>query len=134
MISQHAALIYTMVMSAAVDRNMEDAEFKEIGRMVRQLPAFATYDQNKIVETAQECAVLMTRRDALDHTLGLIANALNPQLRETAYLLACETIAIDGGFAFEEMRFLQKLRHALRIDRLVAVALERATMARFATA
>jgi hypothetical protein len=39
-ISHHAALIYTMVMVSAADRNMTDAELRMIGEITRGLPVF----------------------------------------------------------------------------------------------
>ena len=63
MISSHAAIIYTLVMVSAADRDMKTAELSQIGRFVTQLPAFADYDASKIVETAQECAVMLQVED-----------------------------------------------------------------------
>ena len=133
MISPHAAIIYTLVMVSAADREMKAAELAQIGRFVTQLPAFADYDANKIVETAQECAVMLQVENGLDRTLALVAAALPGALRETAYLLACEVAAIDDRIPLEEMRMLQKIRQALDLDRLTSAALERATQARLAT-
>jgi len=133
MISPHAALIYTLVMVSASDREMKTAELGQIGRYVTQLPAFAGYDPNKIVETAQECAVMLQVDDGLERTLAQVAAALPQHLRETAYLLACELAAVDGRVPLEEARMIEKLRHAFHLDRLVTAALERAVMARLAT-
>jgi tellurite resistance protein len=132
-ISPHAAIIYTLVMVAAADREMKSVELTQIGRFVTQLPAFARYDARKIVETAQECAVMLQVDNGLDRTLALVAAALPKPLRETAYLLACEVAAIDDRIPLEEMRMLQKIRQALDLDRLTSAALERATEARLAT-
>ena len=41
MIDHQAALIYTMVLVSAADRNMSDAEMRIIGDNVRDLPVFA---------------------------------------------------------------------------------------------
>ena len=133
-ISQHAALIYTMVLASAVDGRMPTNELGLIGRLVRQLPIFAGFDMEKLTETAQECAVILQMANGLDRVLALIAEALPPNLRETAYLVACEIAAADRRLPFEEMRLLQKLRQALELDRLIAGAIERATTVRLAIA
>ena len=133
-ISQHAALIYTMVLASAVDGRMPTNELGLIGRLVRQLPIFADFDMEKLTETAQECAVILQTANGLDRVLALIAEALPPNLRETAYLVACEIAAADRRLPFEEMRLLQKLRQALELDRLIAGAIERATTVRLAIA
>ncbi|HSE77542.1 MAG TPA: tellurite resistance TerB family protein [Alphaproteobacteria bacterium] len=133
-ISQHAALIYTMVLASAVDGRMPANELGLIGRLVRQLPIFADFDMEKLTETAQECAVILQTANGLDRVLALIAEALPANLRETAYLVACEIAAADRRLPFEEMRLLQKLRQALELDRLIAGAIERATTVRLAIA
>ena len=133
MISHHAALIYTMVIAAAVDGDMKDAEFALIGRLTAELPAFAGYDRNKLPETAQECAVILQTDNGLERLVNLIAEALPRHLRETAYLLACETMDVDHQIDSDEMALLDLIRRRLEIDRLAAAAIERATTARFAT-
>ncbi|MGZ9035000.1 MAG: tellurite resistance TerB family protein, partial [Rhodospirillales bacterium] len=65
--------------------------------------------------------------------LGQIEAALPAKLRETAYALACDVAAADGRVDREELRMLEIIRDRLAVDRLVAVAIERAAGARFAT-
>ncbi len=132
MISHHAALIYIMVIVAAVDRQMKDSELHLIGDRTKDLPIFAGYDRQKLIETSQECAVILNTKDGLDHVLSLAAQALPPHLRETAYLLACETSAIDRKVPYLESVLLERVRKALGVDRLAAAAMERATVARLA--
>ncbi|MBI3709188.1 MAG: tellurite resistance TerB family protein [Proteobacteria bacterium] len=131
-ISHHAALIYTMVMAAAVDRDMKDIELGQIGRLVKSLPAFLGYDVGQLTDTAKECAVILSTNDGLNRILAMIAEALPHQLRETAYLLACEIAAIDRRVSFEEIQLLHMIRKALHVDPLAAAAVERATVARLA--
>lgn len=133
MLDKHAALIHTMVLLSAVDRRMSDTELGLIGRLVKYLPVFRDFDIEKLPETAQGCAVILQMDDGLDRELDLIAGALSPHLRETAYALACEVAAIDRRVPFEEQRLLERLRRAFKIDPLVSRAIERATIARLAT-
>jgi tellurite resistance protein len=134
MIDHHAALIYTMVLVSASDNNMTDAEMRIIGDNVRDLPAFAGYDHDKLTETLGECAALLGGADGLEETFTRIKAALPARLRETAYALACDVVAADGEASQEELRVLEMIRHRLAIDRLVAAAIERGTRARFMTA
>lgn len=134
MISVPQALIYTMVVISASDRDMKNIELARIGEIVRSLPAFAGFDPRKVPEVAQESAVIVQTANGLDRILAMIAEALSDPLRETAYLLACEIAAADARYPVEEFRLLQKLRHALGLDRLVTAAFERATLARYAQA
>jgi tellurite resistance protein len=134
MINHQAALIYTMVLVSAADRNMSDAELRIIGDNVRDLPVFADYDRGKLTQTLDECAQLLDRENGLDEAFGKIKAALPAKLRETAYALACDVVAADGEASQEELRVLELIRHRLNVDRLIAAAIERGTRARFMTA
>ena len=133
MISHHAALIYTMVLVSAADRDMSDAELRAIGRIVDTLPVFRDYDGNLLPNTTAACAELLDDDEGLDKALELIAAALPPRLKETAYALACEVAAADGSIRQEQLRLLQMLRHVLGLDRLVTAAIERGVRARYVT-
>lgn len=132
-ISPHQALIYAMVLVAGSDRDLTDKELKLIGRKVRQLPVFESFDENDLPDVAQECAVIVQLKDGVDRALNLIVASLPNHLREACYLCATEVAAIDGRVPAEELRILQRLRVAMGLDRLVTAAIERATQARLAT-
>lgn len=132
-IDHHRALIFTMVLVAAAEGEITDTELETIGRLVRYLPVFAEFDHAHLTTVGRECADLLRRDDGLDVALGMIAAALPEQLRETAYAFACDVAAADARLADEELHLLQLLRSRLRIDSLVASAIERATRARHAT-
>lgn len=129
-LDHHAALIHTMVLVSAAEGRMSDRELDVMGRIVRYLPVFARFDPERIIEVGGACAELLEREDGLDLALGAIAEALPAPLRETAYALAVEVAAADGSPAEAELRMLELIRHKLHIDRLVAVAIERAAQAR----
>ncbi len=132
MISHHAALIYTMVLVSAADRDMTDAELRTIGQIVNSLPAFTDYDSNLLPATTAACAELLDDDHGLDKAFELITAALSPKLRETAYALACEVAASGGPVPQEQIRLLQLLRHALGLDRLITAGIERGVRARYA--
>jgi tellurite resistance protein len=134
MIDHQDALIYTMVLVSAADRNMTDAEMRIIGDNVRDLPAFAGYDHDKLTNTLGECAALLGQENGLEEILKRIKEALPTRLRETAYAMACDVVAADGEASQEELRALELIRDRLKIDRLIAAAIERGTRARFMTA
>lgn len=132
-ISPHAALIYVMVIVAASDGNMSEPELHTIGGLVKTLPAFHGYDENRLLQTARECADILQEEEGLDALFGLIKNALPEHLRETAYWLALEVALSDAGVRLEEVRVIELIRRALGLERLVAAALERGARARFQT-
>ena len=133
-ISHHAALIYTMVMVSAVDRDMTDNEMRMIGQIVNFLPIFDDYEKSLLPTTAAACADLLDSNDGLENVFALIKEALPPRLRETAYALACEVAAADSTIRQEELRLLEMTRDRLGIERLVAAAIERGARARFVRA
>jgi len=133
-IDHHSALIYTMIVVAASDRNLRDSELRRIGDIVRALPAFADFDENELPTVARQCAALLADGDGLNTVLTIIAQALPPRLRETAFALACEIAVLDHRLGREELRIMELLRERLGLDRLVAAAIERGCRARHATA
>ncbi len=130
MINHHSALIYTMVLASAADRDMTDSEVRRIGEIVSRLPVFEDFDVETLTDTAAECAGLLDADDGLDTVLQVIREALPRKLRETGYAVACEIVAADGTANREELRLLELLGQSLEIDRLSAAAIERGARAR----
>ena len=131
-IDQHTALIFTIVLVAAAEGDMTDAELDVIGRQVRYLPIFRDFQHDRLPEVGRQCVELLRREDGLDLAIEMVAEALPLRLRETAYALACDVAAADGTLAAEEVNLLDLLRQGLGLDRLVAAAIERAAYARHA--
>ncbi|MFO1154397.1 MAG: tellurite resistance TerB family protein [Rhodospirillales bacterium] len=131
MIDHHAALIYTMVMVSASDREMTDRELRQIGEIIRVLPVFEDFAAPSLPTVSADCAEVLNEADGLEKALALIEAALPHKLRETAYALACDVAAADGHVQKEEVRMLEIIRHRLDIERLAAAAIERAARARF---
>ena len=128
--SPQDALVYVMVMVAAADAVMADAELRRIGHIVRSLPVFDDFADDRLVAAARDCAALLSGPEGLDITLEVVREALPARLQETAYSLAAELAAADGRLRLEEMRLLDMLRERLGLDRLVCAALDRAAIAR----
>lgn len=133
MLDHHRALIYTMVIVSAADSEMPDAELRIIGDIVEDLPVFHDFDQRQLPRLLNDCTDLMSRENGLEETLKAIRTALPAKLRETAYAIACDLVAVDGEATEEELRILQLIRQRLKIDRLIAAAIERGARARFQT-
>jgi len=130
MAKHHEALIYVMVLASASDRNMTNAEMREIGETVRFLPVFKGFDTDGIPKVAGACAKLLQDTNGLDKALAFIMKALPPKLRETGYAIACDVVAADKRASQEELRLLEMLRDRLDLDPLVAAAIERGSRAR----
>jgi tellurite resistance protein len=129
MAAHHDALIYTMVLVSAADREMTDAELRTIGEIVRFLPVFRGFDDKSIPQVAGACAGMLSDEDGLEQAFAFIRDNLPERLRETAYAIACDIAAADG----RELRLLELLRHALNLDRLIAAGIERGARARHMT-
>jgi len=130
-VNHHSALIYVMVIVSAADGAMSDREMRAIGEIVKTLPVFADFEDHRLLPVAQECAALLREPDALEGVLGLVREALPPNLRETAYALAVDMALTDSRVMLEEVRVLEILRRTLGLDRLVAAAIERGARARY---
>ena len=130
---EHQALIYVMVLMSAADSDMTDKELFTIGEIVKTLPVFGDLDIEKLPETAEHCATLLSEENGLDDVLGFVSEKLPARLHETAYALACDIAAVGGRLRTEEIRLLEYLRHKLEIGRLPAAAIERGAKARYQT-
>ena len=133
MLDPHGALIYTMVIVSAADRDMTDAELATIGDIVGHLPAFREFDPALLPGVLEACTRLLNREDGLEEAFAAIRKVLPANLRETAYAIACDVAAADGEASQEELRVLEMMRHRLDIDRLIAAGIERGARARFQT-
>jgi tellurite resistance protein len=131
-IDHQTALIYTMVLVSAAEGVMADTEIETIGRLVRYLPVFDGFDEERLTDVGRDCTYLLREEDGLDRACDMIAEALPGKLRETAYAVACDVAAADGELAEEELNLLHLLRSRLSIDSLIATAIERAAHARHA--
>ena len=132
-VSPPEALIYAMVTLSAADRTMTDNELMKIGDIVKTLPIFNDFDQERLVPVAEACGALLQDEDGLDTVLAIVAGSLPEKLHETAYALAVEVAVADLHVEQEELRFLQMLRDALHVDALTVAAIERAARARYRT-
>ena len=133
MTDHHSALVYSLVLASAADREMTDPELRRIGQIVDRLPVFDDFDVDSLAREAARCAELLNAEDGLEAVLDAIRDALPEKLRETAYAVACEIVVADGKVAQEELRLLEMLAQSLPIDRLAAAAIERGARARHMT-
>ncbi len=129
-LSSQDALVAVMIAVSAVDQNMTDSELASITGIIDILPVFENYDRGRIGTVANMVADLFEEEDWLDALIGRVEQALPDHLRETAYALACDVAAADKRVNMYELRFLEMLRHDLRVGRLAAAAIERGARAR----
>ncbi|MBV9749803.1 MAG: tellurite resistance TerB family protein [Acetobacteraceae bacterium] len=124
------ALVLTMVLVAAADGGMTDREIGVMSGVVQTLPAFREFTSEQL-ETATSAAVkLLNEDDGLQHAARLIRAALEPRLRETAYVLACEVVAANQVARQRTLEMLEFVRTELHLDPLIAAAIERGVRAR----
>src|SRR4051794_6078745 len=98
------ALITVMMLVAACDDEMSDAEFHTITANVRYLPVFTGFDPERLPGIAQDFARAVAKDEALDSMIDDIGRALPDRLRETAYALAVEVAAADHRPSQEALR------------------------------
>lgn len=128
--SPQDALVAVMVTTSAADAQITASELLSIDRMIRALPAFEGYDDDRVQRIGRTVLDLLSEEDGLEAILGLVREALPPEANETAYALACDVVAVDGTARMTELRWLEMLRHALAVGRLPAAAIERGARAR----
>ena len=124
------ALVCTMVLVAAADGGMTDREIGVMSGQVQTLPMFYDFSTERLEAATDAAVALLAEEDGLNHAAGLIRNALEPRLRETAYALACEVVAADLAAGQQSLEMLEFVRNELHLDPLVAAAIERGVRAR----
>ena len=124
------ALVYLMVILSAADRDMGDEELARIGAIVRTLPVFHGFAQARTLAVAQDCQLLLQEEAGFAGVLDLIAEALSPELRETAYALAVDVASADLDVKLEEDRVLELVRQRFDLERGTVLAIERAARIR----
>lgn len=129
-LSPQDALIAVMIATSKVDANQSDAELLTIEAEINSLPAFANYDHSRIPGINSLVAELFDEEDGIDALIGLVLQALPERFNETAYALACDIAAADGKVNMSELRFLEIVRHDLKVGRLASAAIERGARAR----
>ena len=132
-VSHHEALIFAMVTMSAVDRTMTDSELKKIGEVVKSMPVFEDFSEERLIAVAEMCGEILQADDGLATILELIRTCIPKKLHETAYAFAVEVAAADLHVEPEELRFLQMLRDQLNLDKLTVAAIERGARARHRT-
>lgn len=126
----HEALIHLMVVMSAADREMTDAELRRIGNIIRTLPVFAGFDEEMTIPVAQQCQKTLQEEDGLERILNSVRDDVPEKLHDTAYALAVEVVSADQHVGPEELRLLQIVRSRLKLEPLVAAAIERSIQAR----
>jgi tellurite resistance protein len=124
------ALVCTMVLVAAADGGMTDREIGVMAGLVQTLPAFRDFSSDQLALATDTAVNLLNDENGLRRAAGLIRAALDPDLRETAYALACEVIAADEVAGQQSLEMLAFVRTELHLDPLVAAAIERGVRAR----
>lgn len=124
-------LAAVMVLTAAADASMTDAERDIVAGIVALLPVFRGFPEGRFGQISEVVVQMLTEDDGIDQILTLLEETLPDTLRDTAYALACDVAAADGAAGNEELRLLEFLRDRLNIDRLSAAAIERGARARF---
>jgi len=129
-LSPQDALIAVMVGTSVVDAKQSDAELLTIEAEINSLPAFANYDHSRTPGINSLVKDLFDEDDGIDALIGLVQEALPERFNETAYALACDIAAADGKVNMSELRFLEIVRHDLKVGRLASAAIERGARAR----
>ena len=130
MLDLYSALIYLMVIQAASDGEMTDAEMHAIGETVRYLPVFEGFDADTLPDVARACAVALNQEGGIERTMNAIAEAVPDELRETAYALAVEVTVADNDPDLGALKVLEMMRDRLHIGGLSAAAIHHAARVR----
>jgi uncharacterized tellurite resistance protein B-like protein len=134
MLSPQAALVYAMVVAAEADQEIAEPEIGLIGDLVNHLPIFRGLDRQAVTEMATRCSEQLARPGGSEAVLAEIRAALSAPLRDLAYALVCDVIAVDSRLQRDEMHILERIRTLLGVEPATARTIERAAQVRFQAA
>jgi tellurite resistance protein len=123
-------LIAVMIAVSVSDETIRTAELMSIERMVNHLPVFANYEIERITAVANIVYDILADEDGLDIFWDVVRQNLPERFYDTAYAMACDVAASDGTAREGELRLLEDMRYELKIDRLLAAAIEAGARAR----
>ncbi|MEO1029263.1 MAG: tellurite resistance TerB family protein [Pseudomonadota bacterium] len=132
-LSAQDAIIYLMVMTSASDGRIQPQEYRTIGRVVRSFPLFGNHDEQALVKTAEAAGALMSSEGGMQKVLDAAAASLPAHLVETAYAAVVDVVTADEVLSSQEIRIMELIRDALKVDDEGASAIERAARARHMT-
>ncbi|HET6197639.1 MAG TPA: tellurite resistance TerB family protein [Acetobacteraceae bacterium] len=124
------ALVLTMVLVAAADGGTTDREIGVMSGQVQTLPVFHEFTTAQLATATDAAVQLLNEEDGLQRAGRLMRDALETRLRETAYALACEVVAASKVAKERTLQMLAFVRDELRLDPLIAAAIERGVRAR----
>jgi hypothetical protein len=130
MLDLYSSLIYLMVILAASDGEMTDAEMHTIGENVRYLPVFVGFEAESLPEVARDCALALNAEGGIERTMNAIVEAVPAALRETAYALAVEVTVADNDPDPASLKVLEMVRERFQISGLSAAAIHHAARVR----
>ena len=128
MLSPEAALIYAMVVAAGSDREIAPEDVGIIGDLVGHLPLFCGIDRGQVSELAKRCSGQLARPGGIEQLYGQIRDALSGRLREAAYALSCDVIALCRPQ--QDGHSLERIRTQLEVEPTAAQSIERAASVR----
>jgi hypothetical protein len=133
MLGHEAALIYAMVVATGAEREIAPDDLAIVGDLVDHLPIFRGIDRTRVTELAAACSKQLSLPGGIDQVYAQIRAALPGRLREAAYALSCDVIALDRPRR-DAKQALERIRVPLEIDPATAQTIERAASARFQAA
>jgi hypothetical protein len=128
MLCPQAALIYAMVVAAGPDREIAQQDIGIVGDLVDHLPIFRGIDREQVSELAIRCSKQLARPGGVEQVYSQIRGALSGRLREAAYALSCDVIALCRPWP--DRQVLEPIRTQLEIDPATAQTIERAARER----
>lgn len=123
MLSEEAALIHAMVAAVWSGRAIAQDEFGAIGDLIDHLPIFAGIDRQQVRKLTRRCSEQLAGSGGVDLVYGQIRAALPGRLREAAYALSCDVVALCRTEPGEQG--LERIRAQLDVDPAMARTIER---------
>jgi hypothetical protein len=117
-----------MVAAIGSDRAIAQEDVDAVGDLVDHLPLFGGLDRRQASELATHCSAQLARPGGIEQAYRQIRDALPGRLREAAYALSCDVIALRRPQ--QDQQALERMRAQLEVDPATARTIERAARGR----
>lgn len=99
----------------AADGMITEEEAAGLGTSLSRMKLFQGMSNRDVNKVFEKCLKIV-RSNGVEHLLTLSAEAIKPELRQTAFAIATDLLMADGHVAPEEKKFLEKIQKGLGVN------------------
>lgn len=113
-LSPAEAFAAVAVAAIAADGYLKTEERQQIVTLLRQVPLFAGYSEQRLAELLEKLFNLLSVK-GINPLVAIARESLPAELQETAFRVAVDLVLVDGELTPKERNFIEHLWHIMDI-------------------